>query len=211
MVDWYRVHPVRHSGQPPPGGVTIGPALTAFAVVFVAELGDRTQLLLLALATRHRAGPVVGGLVVGYGLMTILAVALGAAVGSALPDDVVRIGSGLAFLGFALWTLLGDEDEDDDRVDDRSQRHPVALLASIAGMIMVSEIGDKSMLATATLATDGDPVAVWAGATTGILSAGGLGVVAGRVLADRVDPDVLRWVSAGLFTVFGVLLLIGVL
>lgn len=187
----------------------MGAALTAFVVVFVAEFGDRTQLLLLALATRHRAPPVVGGLLVGYGAMTVLAVALGAAIGSALPDTVVQVGSGLAFLGFAVWTLLGDdEDDEDDDVDDRGQRHPLALMASIAGAIMVSEIGDKSMLATATLATEGDPVAVWVGATVGILSAGALGVLAGRLLAGRIDPRVLRWASAALFTAFGVAMLV---
>lgn len=183
-------------------------ALTAFAVVFVAELGDRTQLLLLALATRHRATPVIGGLLVGYGTMTLVAVALGTAVGSALPDTVVQTGSGLAFLGFAVWTLLGDEDEDEDDIDDRGDRHPLALMASIAGAIMISEIGDKSMLATATLATEGDPVPVWAGATVGILSAGALGVLAGRLLAERINPDVLRWGSAALFTAFGVTMLV---
>lgn len=186
----------------------VGAALTAFAVVFVAELGDRTQLLLLALATRHHAAPVVGGLLLGYGVMTLVAVALGAALGAALPDRVVGIGSGLVFLAFAVWTLRGDEDEDADAADDRGQRHPLALLLSIAGAIMVSEIGDKSMLATATLATDGEPVAVWVGATLGILTAGGLGVVAGRLLADRLSPTLLRWASAGLFTVFGVVLLV---
>lgn len=183
-------------------------ALTAFAVVFVAELGDRTQLLLLALATRHRAMPVLGGLVIGYGVMTAVAVGLGAAVGSALPEGVVQVGSGLVFLAFAIWTLLGTEDEDQDHTDDRSQRHPLALMASIAGAIMLSEIGDKSMLATATLAADGDALAIWAGATAGILSAGGLGVAIGRLLGDRVDDDLLRYASAALFAVFGVVMLL---
>ncbi len=183
-------------------------ALTAFAVVFVAEFGDRTQLLLLALATRHRPAPVVGGLLVGYGLMTVLAVALGSAVGAALPETAVRVGSGLVFLGFAVWTLRGGEDEDDDGVDDRTQRHPLALLASIAGAIMVSELGDKSMLATATLAADGDPLPVWLGATAGILSAGAIGVLAGRLLADRLRPELLRLGSAALFAVFGIVLLV---
>lgn len=183
-------------------------ALTAFAVVFVAEFGDRTQLLLLALATRHRAAPVVGGLVVGYGLMTVLAVALGSAIGAALPETVVQVGSGLVFLAFAGWTLLGTEDDDADDIDDRSQRHPLALLASIAGAIMLSELGDKSMIATATLAADGDPLPVWIGATAGILTAGGIGVLAGRLLADRLRPDVLRWASALLFAVFGIATLV---
>lgn len=185
----------------------MGAALSAFAVVFVAEFGDRTQLLLFALATRHSAGAVLGGTLLGYGVTSVLAVALGALVGTALPETVVQVGGGLAFLGFAVWTLLGGEDDDDDAVDDRGQRHPLALMGSIAGAIMVSEIGDKSMLATATLATDGDPVLVWIGALLGILSAGGVGIVVGRLLGDRVEDRVLRWASAALFTVFGVVLL----
>lgn len=189
-------------------GSCVGAALSAFAVVFVAELGDRTQLLLLALATRHSAAVVAGGTLLGYGVTTVAAVALGALVGSALPERAVQVGSGLAFLGFAVWTLLGDEDEDDDHVDDRGQRRPIALMASIAGAIMVSEIGDKSMLATAALATDGDPVLVWIGALLGILSAGGLGIVAGRLLGDRLEDRLLRWASAALFTAFGVALLV---
>ena len=183
-------------------------ALTAFAVVFVAELGDRTQLLLLALATRHAVLPVVGGTLLGYGVTSVVAVALGAVVGSALPQTPVQVGSGLAFLAFAVWTLLGDDEDEDHDVDDRDQRRPLALMGSIAGAIMVSEIGDKSMLATATLATEGDPALVLAGALLGILSSGALGIVAGRLLGEHLDARVLRWASAALFTVFGVALLV---
>jgi len=186
----------------------VGDVLSAFAVVFVAELGDRTQLLLLALATRHHVAPVVGGLLLGYGLTSILAVAVGAAVGNALPDTAVQVGSGLLFLAFAAWTVRGDEDDDEDGADDRGERSPLALLLSIAGAIIVSEIGDKSMLATATLAADGEPVAVWAGATLGIVTSGGLAVGAGRLVADRLDGDLLRWGSAALFAVFGVVQLV---
>ena len=182
--------------------------LTAFAVVFVAELGDRTQLLLLALATRHRPAPVIGGLVVGYGVMTAVAVGLGAVVGTALPERVVQVGSGLLFLGFAAWTLLARDDEDGEDEDGPCARSQLGLMASIAGAVIVSEIGDKSMLATATLATAGATVATWLGATAGILAAGGLGVALGRVLGDRVDHRLLRWASAALFTVFGVVLLV---
>lgn len=186
----------------------MGAALTAFVVVFVAELGDRTQLLLLALATRHAVLPVAVGTLLGYSVTTVVAVALGAVVGSALPETAVQVGGGLLFLGFAVWTLVGDDDDDDDGADAHAQRRPLALMGSIAGAIMVSEIGDKSMLATATLATDGDPVLVWIGALLGILSAGGLGIAAGRLLADRVDPRLLRWASAALFAAFGVVMLL---
>jgi putative Ca2+/H+ antiporter (TMEM165/GDT1 family) len=80
-------------------------------------------------------------------------------------------------------------------------------MLALAATIMVSELGDKSMLATATLAAAGEPIAVWVGATAGVITAGALGVTAGRLLADRIKPDVMRRCSAGLFTLFGLLLL----
>ena len=187
----------------------MGAAVTAFIVVFVAELGDRTQLLLLALATRHRPLPVLGGLLLGYSTMTLVAVALGAVIGNALPETAVTVGSGLVFLGFAGWTVLGDDHDTDDReLADHEGRHPMALMATIAGAVMLSEIGDKSMLATATLATEGDAIAVWLGATLGIVCSGALGVAAGRLLAEWVNPTFLRWTSAGLFAAFGVAMLV---
>lgn len=181
--------------------------LTALAVVFVAELGDKTQLLLLALATRHRPGPVVGGLLLGYGTTTVLGVLVGAALGNALPETAVQVGGGLVFLGFAAWTLLGDEEEGGDAVAADEDRHPALLALSIAGALFLSELGDKSQLATATLAAEGAPVPVAAGALLGILLAGGIGVLAGRLLGDRLDPRILRWGSAALFAAFGVTML----
>lgn len=186
----------------------MGAALSAFAVVFVAELGDRTQLLLVGMASRHRTLPVVLGLAVGYSLTNLLAVLLGAAVGAALPEQVLQVASGLLFLGFAVWTLRDDQGEHAAAGHDRRDVGTVRLAASLAGGLMLSELGDKSMLATAALATDGPAALVWLGATLGILASGGLGVLAGRLLAERVDPRWLRWGAALLFGLFGCAMLV---
>jgi putative Ca2+/H+ antiporter (TMEM165/GDT1 family) len=186
----------------------VAAALGAFVVVFVAEFGDRTQLLLFALAGRHRPLPVVLGLVVGYSLTNLVAVAVGAALGAALPERAVQVASGLVFLAFAVWTLR-DDDDGDAAADERSAALGTArVAASVAGGIILSELGDKSMLATATLAADGPAAAVWLGATLGVLASGGLGVVLGRLLADRADPRLLRWGAALLFAGFGVAMLV---
>jgi putative Ca2+/H+ antiporter (TMEM165/GDT1 family) len=185
----------------------VSAALAAFLVVFVAELGDRTQLLIVSMAARHRAAPVFGGLALGYALANLLSVIVGSAVGAALPERATSIIGGLLFLGFAAWTLLSDDATDDNGVRDPSTTNAWRLMLSLAATIMVSEIGDKSMLATATLAADGEPIAVWVGATAGVITAGALGVAAGRLLTDRIKPDVMRRCSAGLFTLFGLLLL----
>lgn len=185
--------------------------LTALAVVFVAELGDKTQLLLLALATRHRPAPVIGGLLLGYSTTTVLGVLVGAALGTALPRTAVQVGGGLVFLAFAVWTLLGDDEDDEDDEEDVAadeERHGLLLALSIAGALFVSELGDKSQLATATLATEQAPLQVAAGALLGILAAGLLGVLAGRLLAERISPVWLRWTSAALFAGFGLAMLV---
>ncbi len=184
-------------------------ALSAFVVLFLAELGDRTQLLIVSLAARHRPAPVVGGLALGYAVTNLLSVALGTALGAALPERAIGVGGGLLFLAFAVWTLRGtdvDEDGVDDR--DRSGLGSMRLVLALAGSLMVAELGDKSMLATTTLAAGGNPVAVWVGATAGVIAAGGVGVAAGRFLARRVSDVVLRRASALLFTGFGVALLV---
>jgi putative Ca2+/H+ antiporter (TMEM165/GDT1 family) len=180
-------------------------ALTAFAVVFLAELGDRTQLLIVGLSTRHRPGPVALGVLLGYLLTTVASVAVGRALGQALPDTAVRLGGGLLFLGFAVWAVLDDEEEDGDEGGGRVRRDGIGLVLSLVGAIVLSEIGDKSMLATATLAAEGDaPVAIAIGALAGIMAAGLLGIVAGRLLAERVPARVLRLAGAALFAVIGV-------
>ena len=190
-------------------------ALAAFAVVFVAEFGDRTQLLIATLAARHALVPVLGGLALGYALTNLLAVVVGSLLGAALPEQAVGVVGGLLFLAFAVWTLLGDEDEDDEDggedAADRDGRSRVAVALGITAAIVVSELGDKSMLATATLATDGDPVAVWVGATLGILAAGTIGALVGRAVGDRIPARALQLGSAALFGVFGVALLVGAL
>lgn len=193
----------------------MGAALAAFAVVFVAELGDRTQLLIVSLATRHRVAPIAAGVGMGYLLTTVLSVAIGSALGSALPERPVEVLGGLLFLAFAVWTWLDrDDDEDGDEGpagDADEGRRGLGLALSLAGAIVLSEIGDKSMLATATIAAERSaPVLVAIGALAGILTASVLGLVAGRLLAGRVPDRVLRAVGAALFVLFGLALLLGV-
>ena len=85
--------------------------------VFVAEFGDKSQLLILAFATRYPALPVIAGLVLGVAVITGLSVLVGAAVGAILPTQLVAIVAGIAFIGVGLWTLRGDDDEEDPEAE----------------------------------------------------------------------------------------------
>jgi putative Ca2+/H+ antiporter (TMEM165/GDT1 family) len=208
--------------------------LSALVVVFVAELGDKTQLVALGLGARHRMAPVLVGIGLAYAATNLLSVAVGGALGAALPTRLIGVAGGLLFLGFAGWTIWterqllfdatsppigtsaadphgrfapGDAAIETGGSADAPQRD-VRLVGSVASMMFVAELGDKTMLATATLAATGSPVAVWVGATVGIFLAGAVGVVAGRLLGTRLPERAIVIGSAACFAVFGVLLIV---
>jgi putative Ca2+/H+ antiporter (TMEM165/GDT1 family) len=199
-------------------------ALVAFATVFVAELGDKTQLIALGFGARHRLWVVAVGLAIGYGLSNLVAAAVGGVVGRNLPASWVGVASGAVFLVFAAVTArrAGDVPDvtlDGPMVDDDASRARTATatgmlvpaIAGIASAIVIGELGDKTQLATAALAANGQAVATWVGATAGVTSAGLLGAVIGSRLARRLSPRTITTVSAALFAVFGVVIVVGAL
>ncbi len=181
-------------------------------LVFVAELGDKTQLIALGFGARHRIGPVLLGMFLGYGIANLAAVVVGGILGATLPTRALGIGGGILFLGFALWTLrpersdAGTTDVEAEPVEP--SRPARAVVPSVALAVLVAEMGDKTQLATATLASQGPPVLVWIGATIGIVAAGAVGVVVGRFVGARLPERVTRLGSAVLFAVFGVVLIV---
>jgi putative Ca2+/H+ antiporter (TMEM165/GDT1 family) len=182
------------------------PFFVAFAVVFLAELGDKTQLVALSLAARYRTVTVLAGITIAYAITNGISVVVGGLLGAALPTTAISIVGALAFFGFAVWTLRDDDDDDDD-ADSGSSIGGRSVLVSIIGAMVLAELGDKTMLATATLAARESPLLTWAGATLGITASGALAVGVGSVLGDRLPRRTIRLTAAGLFALFGVLLL----
>lgn len=177
--------------------------LIAFGVVFLAELGDKTQLVALSLATRYRTITVLGGITVAYAITNGISVVIGGLLGAALPTRAIAVAGALAFFGFAIWTWRADDEEvGDTSIGGRS------VFASIVAAMVLAELGDKTMLATATLAARDAPVATWFGATAGITASGALAVFVGRALGDRLPRRATRLGAAVLFALFGVLLLV---
>ena len=186
-------------------------AVVAFGVIFLAELGDKSQLLALTLATRYRALPVLSGLALAAAGLMVLAVAAGAALSAALPTEALSVGAGLAFLAFAVVTLRADPDDADDDVATglarRGRGREPGVLA-VAGAFAVAELGDKTMLATLALAANNGIVGTWIGATAGMVAASSLAVAVGRQLGTRLPERAVRIGAAAMFAVFGVLLVI---
>jgi putative Ca2+/H+ antiporter (TMEM165/GDT1 family) len=178
------------------------PLLVAAAVVFVAELGDKTQLLAMSLATRYRPLPVLAGIAIAEAATNLLAVAVGGSLGAALPHAPLRIAGGLLFLVFAWRTWREDDHEDATTVEVR----PGHVVRSVAAAMFVAELGDKTMLTTATLAAQESPVLTWIGAPLGIVACGALAVLIGKALGERLPRRTTRVVSVALFTMFGIAL-----
>lgn len=175
----------------------------ALGLVFIAELGDKTQLVALGFGARYRLAPLLAGVVAAYAVTNLISVVIGGLLGSALPTRAIGLGGGVAFLGFAAWTLRSGE-EDDEEAPEAGNR---SVFLTVAAAMFVAELGDKTMLATATLAAQGDPVLVWIGATIGIILSGSLGVLLGRAFGARLPERATRIGSAVLFAVFGLVLI----
>ena len=184
----------------------MGDVLAALVVVFLAELGDKTQLVALTLAGRYPAVKVLTVLGAAIVLLQTLSVTAGALISRAVPDRAIATGAGLLFLGFAVWTWrTADETDDDDEQAGAGQ----AGLVSVAVAFFLAELGDKTMLTTAGLAADRGAVPVWIGSLAAMLAATALAVIAGKALMRRVAPRTLRRVGAGAFAVVGIVTLAG--
>ena len=191
----------------------VGAAGLAFGAVFLAEFGDKSQLLILAFATRYAWRPIVLGLVLAAATIQALSVLVGAAVGAVLPTDLVAIVAGIAFLGVAGWSLHRAEDEDEDRAEagHRPSRVGAGLMMAVAATFVVAELGDKTMLATFALAASQGPLPTWIGSTLGEVAANLLAVGLGRQMGARLSPRLIGIGSATLFAIAGVLVLGGAL
>ena len=179
--------------------------LLSFVVIFVAELGDKSQLMALTFATRFRFWTVLAGITVATALVHLVSVGLGAIVGVALPTTLINVAAALAFVGFGIWTLRGDElSEDEENQAERSQR---SAFFAVGIAFFLAELGDKTMLATITLATDNGWFGTWVGSTLGMVAADALAIGIGVLLGKNLPEKVIRVGAAVLFFVFAAWLL----
>jgi Ca2+/H+ antiporter, TMEM165/GDT1 family len=177
----------------------------SFVVIFVAELGDKSQLMALTFATRFRALPVLIGITAATAVVHAVSVGVGYLLGAALPTFWISLVAAVAFVGFGLWTLRGDVLTASEQDKAETTSRSAVLAASVA--FFLAELGDKTMLATITLATQypgaGGVTGVWLGSTVGMIAADGLAILVGRALGRRLPSRAIRIGAATLFFVFG--------
>ncbi|MBC2592354.1 TMEM165/GDT1 family protein [Rhodococcus aetherivorans] len=180
--------------------------LLSFAVVFVAELGDKSQLMAMTFALRYRWWVVIAGITVATTVVHLVSVAVGHYLGAALPATAISVVGGMAFLAVGAWTLRGDELSDDEQ--SKAGRAGRSALLAVSSAFFLAELGDKTMFTTIALATEHDSVGVWIGSTVGMIAADALAIVVGGVLGRHLPDAVIRIGAAVLFLAFGVWLLL---
>jgi putative Ca2+/H+ antiporter (TMEM165/GDT1 family) len=172
--------------------------------IALAEMGDKTQLVALAFATRFSAKVVLTAIFVATLLVHLFSVAIGEALGMMLPTFWLTLAAGIAFIGFGIWTLRGDT-LDDGEVSKARRFGP---FFTVALAFFLAELGDKTMLATVTLASQfQEALPVWVGSTLGMVLADGLAVIIGLVVGKRLPLRAIKYGSAAVFIVSGLVTL----
>ncbi|WP_405108454.1 TMEM165/GDT1 family protein [Micromonospora sp. NBC_01405] len=179
--------------------------VVSFGVIFVAELGDKSQLMALTFATRFKTVPVLIGITIATALVHLASVAIGYGLGAALPTGWISLIAGIAFLGFGAWTLRGDKLTEEEK--RKAERGGKSAVFAVGVAFFLAELGDKTMLATITLATKYGWFGTWLGSTIGMVAADALAILVGRMLGRHLPERAIRYGAAVLFAICGLWLI----
>ncbi|NOQ15827.1 MAG: UPF0016 domain-containing protein [Methyloprofundus sp.] len=175
------------------------PISTSYALIIAAEIGDKSQLVCMSLAARHRATPVILGAIAAFALLNTLAVMFGVAIASWVPDYIVASVVAILFALFGLHALFfSEEDSEDEDLPEKSS-HGIFLTTFL--LITVAEFADKTQLAVVALSSTALPLAIWIGATLALATTTIIGVAAGRSLLNKIPLPILHKISGLIFIV----------
>ena len=175
--------------------------IASFLFILLAEMGDKTQLLAMAFATRYSAHKVLIAVFLATIVNHALAVVAGRFLTTIVPINIISLVAALSFIIFGLWTLRGDKLHGEDK--NRSRFGPVV---TVGIAFFLAEMGDKTQLATVSLAIQhSSMVNVLMGTTLGMVAADAIGIVVGIVMRRHIPEKAIKWVSASIFILFGLL------
>ena len=181
-------------------------ATTAFVLILVAELGDKSQIVCMSLATRYRALPVFFGATLAFMGLNLLAVLFGAGLAAWIPRDWLALAVAALFVYFGVQSLRAGPVEDCDDAPARPHwiRGPLVTTFVLIGL---AEFGDKTQLAVAGLGSAAQPLAVWLGASLALALTTALGVWLGGTLLRRIPLQWLHRLAGLLFLAMAVAVL----
>ena len=173
---------------------------------FIAEMGDKTQLMLVALTSKFKLKDILIGTGVAILVLNGLAVLAGGLVSTLIPTWLIRLIAGAAFLFFAATTLKGDDEEEEDVKDGKIKFAPLSVFCTF----FVAELGDKTQLTAITFgANEGlsAAVVVWLACSLGLFAADVIGLLIGYLLKSKAPEGILNTVAFFIFSIFGILTL----
>lgn len=176
--------------------------LTA-VLVFMAEIGEKSQIVCMTLAARHRGLPVFLGAVIAFAVLNLLAVFFGVIVAHAIPEIYVAIVVAMLFLLFGLQSLFSAQGDSDEEEASILSSHSLFITAFL--MIFIAEFGDKTQIAVAGLSTRYDAAGIWLGATIALVATSGLAVWVGRSILQHIPVHLMQRLSGVVFLLIGLL------
>ena len=178
--------------------------LKVFFTEFIAEMGDKTQLMLIALTSKYKLRDIILGTAAAILVLNGLAVLAGGLVSEFIPEWLIKTVAALAFLYFAAATITGDDDEDEEEGSKtKIQFAPLAVFCTF----FVAELGDKTQLTAITFGANegmGAALVVWIGCSLGLFAADILGMLVGYLLKSKTPDGLLNTLAFVIFSVFGV-------
>jgi putative Ca2+/H+ antiporter (TMEM165/GDT1 family) len=176
-----------------------GVGLTTFGLILLAEMGDKSQLVCMTLAARHRYGPVLAGATAAFVVLNTLAVAFGAGLAQWIPERILAGGVALLFGVYGLLALRNSRDSDDgEEVVEKGTR---SVFASTFLLLLLAEMGDKTQIAVAGMAGTLPPIPVWVGATLALITTSILGILVGCKLLRLIPIHRLHQISGVFFLI----------
>ena len=176
--------------------------ISSFSLIALAEIGDKSQLVCMTLATRHKHWPVLLGATAAFMLLNALAVLFGAGVAAWIPEQVTAAIVAILFAVFGIQSLRSSAEQEDGEIVERPN-HGVFLSTFL--LLMIAEFGDKTQIAVAGLASNFPPLPVWIGASAALISLSALGIWLGCTLLQRLPIHWLHRISGGVFLIFAVI------
>jgi putative Ca2+/H+ antiporter (TMEM165/GDT1 family) len=169
-------------------------------LIFLAEMGDKTQFMAMSLATKNKAYSVLLAIFLATLGNFAIVIVVGELLTTVLPLDIISLAASISFIGFGLWMLREEKSEEKTKKASR-----FGVVGTVAIAFFIAEFGDKTQLATMSLAVQYEsPISVLLGATLAMVVADGIGIVVGVILGKHIPQRAIKWFSAVIFVIFGI-------
>lgn len=174
--------------------------LGSYTLIVAAEMGDKSQLVCMTLASKHSPRSVWLGAISAFMLLNTLAVIFGASIALWMPEAIVAAIVAVLFATFGLHAL-GEHDDNEENDDAVKTPNHLSTFLTTFSLITLAEFGDKTQLAVVALSSGSPPAAVWLGSTAALATTSALGILAGRTVLKRISVAMLHKISGLIFIV----------